>query len=166
MIPEKYIEGTTVEAVFELPDHPASEGWTVTVIARGVGPYDVVAIADGDKHVILMPTDMPAGDYWYQVFAEKGALKHMPLEGQFTVQPNLSSQAAGYDGRTEAKKALDAINAVLAKKATTDQKKYKINNRELERMSVGELQKLRSFFVMKVRRENGKAARRRIEVRC
>lgn len=165
MIPKKYIAGTTVEAVFQLPDYPASDGWVVTVVARGPGPYNIVGLANGDDHAVLMPTDMPAGDYWYQVFAEKDALKFMPLEGRFTVQPSLSDQGADYDGRSKAKQALDAINAVLEKKATTDQKKYKINNRELERMSVGELQKLRSFFVMKVRRENGKPSRKRLEVR-
>jgi hypothetical protein len=61
-----------------------------------------------------------------------------------------------YDGRSDNQKALDAIEAVLARRATLDQQRYTINNRELWRTPIIELIKLRSFYAAAVAREKRK----------
>jgi hypothetical protein len=64
------------------------------------------------------------------------------------VKPNLL--APGADGRSFVKQALDAIEAVLAKRATKDQERYVIevngSRRELWRTPIGDLLKLRDRY--------------------
>lgn len=95
-----------------------------------------------------------AGEYWYSLRATNGA-EVVELEaGNLRVLPDLVAAGDDYDGRTEAQIALDAINAVLGKRASIDQERYRINNRELYRTPIADLIKLRSFYVAQVKREN------------
>lgn len=57
------------------------------------------------------------------------------------------------DPRSEARIALDNIKAMLAGQAKEGVRRYKINNRELERYSVAELLALKSHFAAEVLRE-------------
>ncbi|MDC6408575.1 hypothetical protein LOK82_08010 [Xylella fastidiosa subsp. multiplex] len=73
--------------------------------------------------------------------------------GKLRVEPDFASLPQGYDGRSDNQRALDAINAVLQKRATQDQQRYRINNRELWRTPIAELLKLRTFYAVAVQRE-------------
>lgn len=95
----------------------------------------------------------PDGDYWYTLRASDGTDTVELETGTLRVLPDLVAADDGYDGRSQAQIALDAIEAVLAKRATLDQERYRINNRELYRMSVSDLLKLRAFYAEQVRRE-------------
>ncbi|KAF1017679.1 MAG: hypothetical protein GAK31_00947 [Stenotrophomonas maltophilia] len=93
------------------------------------------------------------GEYVYTIRASKGADAIQLAGSRLTVLPDLVSTVAGYDARSEYRKALDAIEAVLAKRATLDQERYRINNRELYRTSISDLLKLRAFYAQKVLQE-------------
>lgn len=82
---------------------------------------------------------LSAGDYWWQAVATKGSERCTVASGQFTVTPSLEEQASGYDGRSHVKKVLDALNAMLEKRATLDQQSYSIQGRSLSRMSIEDL---------------------------
>ena len=61
------------------------------------------------------------------------------------------------DERTENEKILDALNAALLNRATSDQNAYMIGTRRLDRIPLEELRRLRGTFVTAVRFEKGKA---------
>ena len=62
------------------------------------------------------------------------------------MRPDIAQLAAGHDARSHVQRVLDAIEAVLEKRATLDQERYRINNRELVRTPVADLLKLRDRY--------------------
>ncbi|BDA14039.1 hypothetical protein KAM339_025800 [Aeromonas caviae] len=119
----------------------------------------MTAAAEGSQHrfrqTLSETANWAAGDYWYTLRAVDAATGDMvEVEcGQVTITPDLVNAAAGFDGRTPNQIALDAIEAVIAQRATLDQERYRINNRELYRTSIPDLLKLRDHYVRLVKRE-------------
>ena len=119
----------------------------------------MTAAAEGSQHrfrqTLSEPANWAAGDYWYTLRAVDAATGDMvEVEcGQVTITPDLVNAAVGFDGRTPNQIALDAIEAVIAQRATLDQERYRINNRELYRTSIPDLLKLRDHYVRLVKRE-------------
>ena len=60
------------------------------------------------------------------------------------------------DERTENEQILDAINATILNRVTSDQEGYMIGTRRLDRIPMAELRPLRAQFITAVRREKGK----------
>lgn len=156
-LPGEVTAGLNFSASVSSKDHPAP-GWVLSLHLRGPGVVNLTGRADGASHVFeATGTDTAAwvaGDYWYSLRATQGANVAELERGTMRVLPDLLSAPEGYDGRSQAQIALDAINAVLAKRATLDQERYRINNRELYRTSISDLLKLRGFYAEQVRREN------------
>jgi|GEM_PF-1630805 len=125
---------------------------------------DVDGIAYGNGFQVDLPS-LSAGRWWWQVKVTDGTESHMPETGELLVESNLFDESGSYDGRSEARIALDNINAVLANKATQDQQSYTIKGRTLQRYTVADLLKLRTFFVARVRKERGDSGFRKIGVR-
>lgn len=73
--------------------------------------------------------------------------------GQITILPDLASAGDGFNGKTHAQRTLEAIEAVIEKRATMDQERYRINNRELYRTPIADLLKLRDLYRLEVARE-------------
>jgi hypothetical protein len=59
--------------------------------------------------------------------------------------------------RSQARIALDNINAMLSGQAKEGVRRYRINNRELERYTVAELLQLKSHFAADVLKEERRA---------
>ena len=59
--------------------------------------------------------------------------------------------------KTENQIILDAINATILNRATTDQESYVIGTRELKRIPMPELLKLKSTYTTAVRLEKNRA---------
>lgn len=123
--PRAFYAGDTVTWEKTLADYPASE-WTLTYYIRGAShdtDMDVVGVADGDTHVVTIAaaeTDTwDAGDYWWTAKAVKGAEEYSVGHGTFEILRKLSGIAAVYDGRSFAKKMLDAIEAVIENRGTS-----------------------------------------------
>lgn len=74
------------------------------------------------------------------------------------IQLSLADVAPGTDLRTTAQKAVENIEAMLSGSATLEARRYRINNRELERYSVSELLELLSFWKRRLMAEQRKAA--------
>ena len=66
--------------------------------------------------------------------------------GKIEVLEDLSAISGVHDGRTHAKKVLDAIMAVLENRATKDQESYSIAGRTLSRTPLADLQTLRDRY--------------------
>lgn len=146
-------------------DYDASDGWVLTYYFRGTGTgFDIEATASGSKFVIVVPSTatetMVAGQYSYQGFVEKGTERIQVDSGTVQVFPSLvgSDVSATFDGRSEVKKILDAIDATIAGKATSDQLEYTIGNRQLRRYEFKDLillrDKYQNLYNQEVRREN------------
>ena len=163
--PAKIGAGLTFDLLLTLTAYPAP-AWAVSVYLRGPSSISMTAAAEGSQHRFRKElgetANWAAGDYWYTLRAVDAATSEMvEVEcGQVTITPDLINAPVGFDGRTPNQIALDAIEAVIAQRATLDQERYRINNRELYRTSIPDLLKLRDHYVRLVKREQDLACGR------
>jgi len=158
MIPNKIAAGLNFRADAKLPAY--ADGWDVLLYLRGPSAVDLEAVKEGaDVFVFAAAGATTAGWapglYRYTMRATNGGDVVEVCAGTVTVEPDLASLPAGSDVRSDYRKALDAIEAVLAKRATLDQERYRINNRELYRTPIGDLMKLRAHYRQLVSEECG-----------
>ena len=155
-LPTAITAGLSFETTIALSDYPAPT-WDLSLYLRGPVNADIAATDDSTSHKLTIPAatseDFTAGQYWYSLRVTDGTDTFEIEKGTINVLPDLLSKEAGYDGRSQAEIALAAIDAVLANRATMDQERYRINNRELYRTNIGDLLKLRSYYAAIVSRE-------------
>lgn len=162
LIPKRISAGVTVDELITVPGHP-SDVWSVMLHLRGPTAYNVELEGVQDDlfrlHLASVDTtDWQGGQFAYFLRARR-ADRVVELEtGVLTVVPDLSNSDAVYDPRSHAERTLDAIEAVLEKRASTDQQRYSINNRELWRTPIPELLQLRNQYRAEVRRQRARAA--------
>lgn len=139
-----------------LAAYPAP-AWEITLHMRGPKSVDLTANSAGITHTFaataVTTTTWSEGRYWFSLRATSGDDVREVERGTITVLPDLAAAPEGFDGRTENETALASINAVLSKRATMDQERYTINNRELWRTPIKDLLALRAFYATKVRQE-------------
>lgn len=162
-LPANITAGLSFRAVVSCADNPAPD-WSATLYLRGPKTINLTATPDGATHVFEADaadtTAWPAGLYWFSVRVAKGGDVQEVGAGELTVLADLTTATDGYDGRSPNEISLAAIQAVLAKRATQDQQRYMINNRELWRMTIGDLLKLLAFYRNAVKRERNKKSGR------
>ncbi len=112
--------------------------------------------ADGTTWTANINTDdFEPGQYVAQLWATyAGGITRVVKELSFRIRGSLK---AG-DVRSQARIALDNINAMLSGQAKEGVRRYRINNRELERFTVAELLQLKSHFAAEVVREERRAS--------
>lgn len=158
--PDELGAGLTFDLLLTLTAYPAPD-WAVTAYLRGPAAIDLPAAAEGSQHHFHADASTTAnwepGTYRYSLRAAAGPEVVEVESGQVQILPDLTSQTGPYDARTPNQIALDAIEAVLAKRATMDQERYRINNRELYRTSIEDLLALRNYYLVQVRREQAAA---------
>ncbi len=154
-------------------NYPASAGWALTYALRGPQKINITASADGDYFEVNVTAantaDYKAGDYWWSAYVTKGAERYQIDSGTLKIISNLSAIGDTYDGRSHAKIVLDAIEAVIAKRATKDQMGYSIAGQSLSKTPIADLLLLRDRYKIEYQREldvekiaNGKATGNRI----
>lgn len=164
ILPPTIAAGVTFERCATLADYPAPT-WVLTAHLRGPAVIDLTATADGLAHeftVLASATSAwVAGVYQYVLRATNGADVRQVEAGQLEITADLVAAANPSDLRTHARRVLDAIEAVLEKRATLDQERYVIEGangrRELWRTPMGDLLKLRDTYRAEVRREDAAA---------
>ena len=94
------------------------------------------------------------GSYRYQQYDADG---NVVVSGSFKVEQNLADAPASYDARSEAEKALEAIDAKIEGRILTlEQSKISIGDRSIEYInSIDELLRWREHFQRQVNKENG-----------
>jgi len=165
-VPECLAIGVDLMLCYDLPRWPASQGWLLSLICQGPASLTLGDTPSGDKHQIIIPaastSGWTAGHYWWTArIVNVGLVQtHQIGYGELDIEANASTITAPYDGRTLAKRTLDAIDAVISGRATLDQQSYKIGTRELVRIPVTELMTFRNTYAWRVyyeqRREKGK----------
>lgn len=145
----------------KLRDYP-STSWALRLILRGPAAVQVAGTADADGlHSLNLSAAItgawPAGIYAYSLRVTDGVDVHEVESSTVEVLADLDAVVAGIDQRSHARRVLDNIEAVLEKRSTQDQEKYRINNRELWRTPLPELLTLKNQYAAIVRREEAKA---------
>ena len=153
--------GDTLDFTISVPDRPAPT-WTLKYrLAPASGSViDIAATASGTDHRVQVTATTTGawavGTYSWTAYVESGAgARYTLARGRLDIKPASASLAAGADTRTQAEVALDAIDAVLANRATADQKSYEIAGRSLERMEIDQLLQLRAYYAQKVAAARG-----------
>ena len=148
MIAYRIVAGDTLNYSTDAPTgdgvvYTASDGWTLKyrLIPRlsTSAVIDLTAAADGDNYTIAAiaadTASWTAGEYSAAAWVEKGAEKYTvePAFSQVTILADPRTVAAGFDGRTQAQKALDDLNAALATYAGSNGhvREYEINGRRM-----------------------------------
>ena len=159
IFPEKFICGETIKVEkLSVSDYSAVD-WDLTVIVRGSGEsayLEYEAGKDGDYFTINIDTsDLPAGFYGYQAKVSNESENYYIETGSFNVLTAYDVNNP-HDTRTHAHKMLDAIEALLEGRATNEQKRIKINNREIEHHTLKELTDLRDYYKAEIARKSVK----------
>lgn len=112
----------------------------------------IVTERDGDFFVFSAP-ETP-GNYSYQ---QTDATGNVLGFGRFPVQQNLATAPDGYDPRSDAEKALEAIEAKIAGRILTlEQKQITIGDRSITYInSINELERWRDYYKRIVDQEQG-----------
>lgn len=172
IIPDSITAGVAFAACAALSAYPAPD-WSLTLFLRGPAVIDLDSVDDGTAHDFAALAAVTAawapGSYAYTIRATNGGDVIEVESGRVQILPDLAAAGAGFDSRSHARKSLDAIEAVIEKRATLDQERYRINNRELYRTPIADLLRLRNEYRAEVRREErrekGRNTIRQIRVR-
>lgn len=132
----------------------------VSLTAQAVGPQNHALTASQSSNLWKIQADTTgwtAGRYLVGAMAtlSDGTKSRVP-EAFVDVLPALSSITAGTDLSTQAETIVKNIELMLAGNAGAGVKRYKINNRELERYGVDELLKLLNYWKGQVLKESRK----------
>ena len=154
-LPNEIAAGVTLDNPITLTAYPATD-WTLSVVLRGAQSIDLTATAEGETHIVRASAATTGawspGDYWFSIRVTDGTDVFEIENGTVRIVADLAQQAAGYDGRGHVEKVLDAIEAVIEGRASKDQERYRINNRELQRTPISELLTLRDKYRDEARR--------------
>lgn len=161
--------GDTLDFTTSVTDYPAPV-WTLRYrLAPASGAaIDLTSAAAGSDHRITANASATAswvvGTYSWTAWVENaGGERYTLARGRLDIRPASASLPAGADARTQAEIALEAIDAVLAGRATHDQAELRLavngDWRSVRRMTHEELMRLRRFWQRQVDAERGTVRR-------
>lgn len=140
---------------------PASGSWVLTYRLRpAAGGTSVLLTADAAFAVAVAPAASAlyaAGAWLWTAMVGNGTDRHTVGEGRITVRPDPAA-ATATDARSWAERTLEAVEAVLAGRATADHEAYSIEGRSVTRIPIAELRTWRARLKTEVARERGAPA--------
>lgn len=176
--PTQFTAGDTVKFTRSHPDYLPSNGWAMayTLIGKGGRISDVAGVVAGDGFEFTFSSEQTAnldrGEYRLIGRVSRDPEKFTIYNGELDVHQNLFDAASETDVRHRLKVRLEAIEAVMDRRATTDQQYLAIGGRTLQKMAYSELRELRNetrreLFSLENREgiRNGRANKRKIKVR-
>lgn len=173
--PQTLIAGDTWRWARTLAGYPASSGWSLSyVLINAAAKLTITAQPDGDSHAVLVPAattaGYPAGSYAWRARVSKDGEIYTVGEGRLDIRDAFGGSTL--DARSHARKALDAIEAVLEGRASSSVAEYEIAGRRLKYIPVPELMAMRDKYRAEVAQEDAAASvaaglpdRRRVLVR-
>lgn len=144
-----------------LADYPASAGWALSyTLINAAAKITINASASGDDHAVTVSAattaGYAAGSYDWRARVSKAGEVYTVGEGRITVRNAFGG--ATFDARTHARKTLEAIEAVIEGRASSEVSYYMIGNRQLRYLTPAELLTLRDKYRAEVAREDAAAA--------
>lgn len=169
--------GDTWRWTRSLADYPAGTWVLKYRFKNAAGGFEIIGGTSGTDHSITVAATATAGytagRYNWMAWVESGSEKYTVDQGEVEVLSDFraTSAAVAVDGRSHARKMLDAIESWLESR---DQAvaEYEIAGRRMRFIPVTELLKLRSRYQLEVQGEDaanklarGEAVGRRIQFR-
>jgi hypothetical protein len=121
-------------------------GTTGVTITKAGGGFAVVVTASATASYL-------AGTYRYAIYMYATGVRYQVETGTVVIEPDIALLDDTDDTRSDTKVALDAIDAVLANRATLDQMSYTIAGRSLSRTPIEDLLVLRDRYAYMYQRE-------------
>ncbi len=126
--------------------YPASGGWslvyTLTLQSDASKRLQVTATDSNDVYTVTITAAqsaaLTAGTYFIFGHVVKASERYQVFSGTIEVRPNLAALTTG-DIRSTVKRTLDAIEATIQNRATSDQQQMTIDGRTLVRIPMAEL---------------------------
>lgn len=145
------ISGETFRAEFQ------TAAQSVTIRFAGPSAHNATLTQTGNVWTAAIQTEgWPAGHYWFDVLAtDSEGNKWTVMRDRLILKPSLDNMPD--DNRTESERMVEMIEAMISGNATAGVRRYKINNRELERYGIDELLKLLGFWRNRLAKERRKA---------
>jgi hypothetical protein len=161
-MPASLIAGDSLRLAIPGGDYPASDGWAVSLVLQalaGGAPSTVNASDDGGDWLLVLASATSAGlapgGYRYMIAATKAGDRHTIDHGDVEVRPDPAKPAT--DQRSAARRALDAIDAVLENRASSEDMKFTFaDGRALDKIPHADLLALRKHYARIVARETNK----------
>lgn len=158
-MPASMIAGDALRLAIPAGDFPASDGWAVALVLQalaGSAPVAVNASDEGDEWLMVLASAASAllapGDFRYLIAATKDGDRSTIDQGQITILPDPA--AAATDQRSPARRALDAIDAVLESRASSEDMEFTFaDGRALKKVPHIDLLALRKHYTRIVTRE-------------
>lgn len=134
-------------------------GLTYTLSLRGPATYDFIGVAN-ESSVTVSGVVTVAGVYRYTFLStDTNETRTLIETGDITADIDPTAIEEGQDLRGHAQRVLDAIEAVIEKRATKDQESYTIAGRSLSKTPISELLKLRDAYKEEVKTNGRKLPR-------
>lgn len=150
--PESLRAGNTATWLKELSDYLPADGWTLYYAATTADAQITITASDnGDgRHLVEVAKASTAawttGTYRLIGYVDDGTDRHQVYDGYLEVLPDLAAASSGVEARSTIKQTLDALEALIAGKASKDQLNYTIAGRSLSHYSPDELLAWRTYY--------------------
>lgn len=160
-VPAELVVGDTWRWTRSWTDYPAGT-WTVTFYFDSpLGTFNAAASASGTTHSVSISSATTAalkpGRYRWTARGVSGGITETIESGWIDVLPNVAAGAKA-DHRSWARRALDAVQATIEGRASSDQQAMSIAGRSISRMSYLELRQMQTDLEAQVRVEEQGAA--------
>lgn len=144
---------------FAIHNYPSPQ-YTAHLSFRGQDTYDFVGTASGNTQTFTGVIESP-GDYRWSLYClhTTNGGKSLIDTGRTEVAIDPTSDSAS-DTSTHASRVLEAIEAVLEKRATSDQMSYSIAGRSLSKTPIADLIMMRDRYRAELKAEKGQQPKR------
>ena len=160
---QKLIAGDTLNFCVDVADYLATDGWSLSykLVPRSASATAITinASAEGTGYRVQVGQSVTAawvaGDYVWASYVSKAGERYTVGQGQIVIAPDPTALSPGYDGRSQAEKALADAEIALSTFKTTQGRvrKYTIGQRSMEFESSTEILPIISYWRLKVANE-------------
>ncbi len=159
--PSRVTAGDSISWLKSLTDYPAGTWVLAYTLINSAAKISLTATASGTDHLVNVTAAnsalWAAGTYSWQATVTKSPERYTVGTGSIIVDPNLAALTTS-DTRTSAKKALDAVNALLETYGSKAyMHSYEINGRKQQFNSPGDFMAFRSMLEAEVAKEDNAA---------
>lgn len=154
-IPPQFVLGDTLIIDIAPGDYPPPAYALQLVFISSTGKVVVASTpSDGNHRFTVDTVPFSSGRHDYQLKAVGTGYRRTLLTGFTTAQVDLASDTvATFDGRSHAKKVLDALEAVIEGRASKSQLKHEFDGIAIEHMDLQQQVALRDKYRLKYQRE-------------
>lgn len=155
--PAQLIAGDSAKWLKSLPDYLPLDGWQLAyTLVNADTTISFSASGQDDAHLVnVAPTvtaEWAAGMYAWRASVSKTDETHTVASGTVTIAPAFGATAL--EARSFARKALANIEAYLVNPQNLTAASYSIAGRNLSRIGIPDLLKLRDRYIFEVSRED------------